>query len=137
MHVFLRVCVCTCMYTHAFPPDSWKNQSSMPLGQKIMDQAPTMTKWCEVRVRFPIWHKVAKLYLDENKRDQGRAQVESSQTWLARKETILLNVLMFLFLEGILMFPFYSDKEKISHLTFSFFTDDLSYLNSLHLDHLD
>lgn len=79
-----------------------------------------MTKRCEVRVKFPVWYKVAKLYLDENKRDQGRAQVECSQTWLGRRETISLNVLMFLFLKGILMFPFYSDKER-ENITFDLF----------------
>lgn len=32
------------------------------------DQVLSMTKWCEVRVRYPICYKVAKLYLDEKER---------------------------------------------------------------------
>lgn len=51
-----------------------------------MDQVSSMTKWYEARVRFPICHKVVKLFMDENKRDKARAQVEYSQTWLGRKE---------------------------------------------------
>lgn len=105
------------MCTHAFLSDIWENQPSMPLGHKIMDQVPSMTKWCEVRIRFPICYKVAELYLDENKRDQGRAQVECSQSWLGKKQTVLFYVLIFLVLEGTVMFPFYSNKER-QNITF-------------------
>lgn len=70
-----------------------------------------MTKGWEVRIRFPIGYKVAKLYLDENKR-QGRAQVGCPQSWLDKKQTVLFYMMVFLFLEGTVMFPFYSNKER-------------------------
>lgn len=103
--------------THAFLFDIWENQFSMPLGQKITDQVPSMTKGGEVRIRFPICYKVAKLYLDENKRDHGRAQVECTQSWLGKKWTVLFYVPILLFLEGTVMFPFYSNKER-ENITF-------------------
>ena len=38
----------------------------------------SLTKWCEVRVRFPIWYKVTKLYSDENERPrQGSGGMQS------------------------------------------------------------
>lgn len=117
MKIFLSVCVCVCggVCTHAFLSDIGENRST-PLGQKIMDQVPSMTKGCNVPIRFSIGYKVAKLYLDENKRDQGRAQVECSQSWLGKKQTVFY-VLVFLFLEGTVMFPFYSKKER-ENITF-------------------
>lgn len=90
------MCVCG---TYAFPSEGWKNQSSLPPGQKTMDQVLSMTKRCEVRVRFPICYKAAKLYLDENKRDPGSTRVECDQTWLDRKETAFY-VLTISFLGG-------------------------------------
>lgn len=56
--------------------------------------------------------------------------------WVRRKLYYLMCWYFFSWKEFWCFHFIQTKKERISHLTFSFFTDDLSYLNSLHLDHL-
>lgn len=75
-----------------------------------------MNEGCEVRGRYPVCCKVAKLYLDENVRGSGLRWNGVRLGWIG-KETVLIYLPVVLFLEGSLMFPFYSVKEK-ENITF-------------------
>lgn len=105
-------------HSYAFPSERQENQSSMPLGQKIMDQGSS-TKY-----EWRMWgqRKISCVLQSSQiilgwERERLRAQVEWSQAWLDRQETVLIYLPVVLFLEGSLMFPFYSIKEK-ENITF-------------------